>query len=262
MLPLNLQEQYQRGSSSVHRLDPRVKLLGALGLIFTASVLPFGAWLPYLLLFAATIFVAQQSKLGVFFALRRSFVALPFALAAITLPFTIPGQPLAQLGQLTVSVEGTTRLVSIVIKSWISVQMAIIMAATTPFPDLLWALRSLRVPSVLVGIISFMYRYLFVLSDEAARMMRAREVRSAEGPSPKKSGGSLFWRGKVAGGMIGILMVRAFERSERIYDAMVSRGFQGEIRLLDPPVMTDKDRNTLVGWVTYLAMVVLIGFVF
>lgn len=260
MQPLKLQEQYQDGSSAVHRLDPRVKLLGALGLIVAASSLPFGAWLPYLLLFLATLFVAQQSRLGLFFAARRSFVALPFALAAVTLPFTIPGTSLAQLGPLSVSLEGSVRFASIVVKSWVSVQIAILMAATTPFSNLLWALHALRVPRVLVGIIGFMYRYLFVLSDEAARMMRARDARSAGGVG--KSGRSLFWRGKVAGGMIGTLMIRAFERSERIYAAMVSRGYDGDMRMLTPPTMTARDRFAAVGWVTYLTMVLLIGFVF
>jgi cobalt/nickel transport system permease protein len=62
--------------------------------------------------------------------------------------------------------------------------------------------------------------------------------------------------------MVGNLTLRAFERSERIYDAMVARGFQGEIRTLTRPPMNDTDRNTLLFWVTYLAMILLIGFIF
>jgi cobalt/nickel transport system permease protein len=230
-------------------------------LFVTAStILPSGAWAPYVLLFAGTLVVARLTGLGAGFALRRSFVALPFALAAITLPFTVPGQTVAQIGGFTLSAEGSLRLLSILIKSWISVQMAILLAATTPFHDLLWALRELRVPRPLVNIVGFMYRYLFVLADEATRLMRARAARAATGP--QKSGSSIFWRGRVAGGMVGSLMLRAFERSERIYDAMVARGFKGEILSLAPPSMTDLDRNALIGWVTFLAMAILIGFVF
>ena len=62
--------------------------------------------------------------------------------------------------------------------------------------------------------------------------------------------------------MVGNLAMRAFERSERIYDAMVARGFQGEILTLTPPVLTDADRNWLIAWVTFLALVTLIGVVF
>jgi cobalt/nickel transport system permease protein len=122
-------------------------------------------------------------------------------------------------------------------------------------------MRELRLPRPLISIVSFMYRYLFVFADEALRLMRARAARSAVGTGGK-SGGGLMWRGRVAGGLVGNLALRAFERSERIYDAMVARGFQGEIKTLTSPPLTDTDRNVLVGWVTYLAMLLLVGFLF
>lgn len=259
MIHFHFAEQGQ-GASSIHGLDPRIKIVGAVLLILVSTILPAGSWGAYLLLWAATLVVARLSNLGTTFALRRSFVALPFALAAITLPFTVPGSTLVQWGGLSVSLEGTVRLVSIFVKSWVSVQMALLLTATTPFQDLLWAMRELKVPRQLVSIIGFMYRYLFVLADVTTRLMRARAARSAAGTG--KSGGSLVWRAQVAGGMVGNLMLRAFERSERIYDAMVSRGFKGELLSLTPPVMTDRDRNVFVFWITFLAMVTLIGFVF
>lgn len=236
--------------------------MGTLLFVITASLLPFGAWLPYGLLLAAAVTTAWVTGLGPGFAVKRSFVALPFALAAITLPFTVPGEPLAQLGPLTISDAGTVRFASILIKSWVSVQIAILMTFTTDFHDLLWAMRALRLPQVLVSIIGFMYRYLFVLADEALRLMRARAARSGQGPGGGRAGGSLVWRGRVAGGMVGSLALRAFERSERIHDAMLARGFQGEMKTLSPPVLTDRDRMALVGWVTFLAMTTMIGWVF
>lgn len=262
MLHIDLADQHQHGSSLIHRLDPRIKLAGTLLFIITATVLPAGAWLPYALLFVLSLAVAQRTGLGVTFALRRSFVALPFALAAITLPFTVPGQPLAQWGPLTISAEGTVRFASILIKSWLSVQMAILMTYTTAFPDLLWGMRSLRLPAALVAIVSFMYRYLFVLADEALRLTRARAARSGAGAGGQRAGGGVLWRGKVAGGMVGNLALRAFERSERIHDAMAARGYQGEMRMLDTPRLTDRDRSALVVWVSLMAMTLLIGWVF
>jgi len=262
LLHIDLADQHHHGSSLVHRLDPRTKLVGALLFIVAATVLPPGAWLPYALLFAASLVVAHRTGLGALFALRRSFVALPFALAAITLPFTVPGEILARLGPLAISAEGLVRFASILIKSWVSVQIAILMTYTTAFPDLLWGLRALRLPPALVAIIGFMYRYLFVLANEALRLTRARAARSAVGPDPRRTGGGVVWRGKVAGGLVGNLTLRAFERSERIHAAMVARGFQGEMRMLNPPHLHDIDRTALVGWVTFLAMTLLIGFVF
>ena len=81
-------------------------------------------------------------------------------------------------------------------------------------------------PQTVSGHCQLMYRYLFVFADEALRLLRARAARSAT--IDNKGGGSLWWRGKIAGGMVGNLALRAFERSERIYDAMISRGFQDE----------------------------------
>jgi cobalt/nickel transport system permease protein len=263
MLHIDLADHYQRGSSRVHRLDPRIKIVATLLFIFVATILPpthTGTWVAFVILFTTTLVVAAQSNLGIGYALKRSFVALPFALAAITLPFTVPGQSVAQFGGLTVSLEGTLRFLGIVVKSWISVQMAILLTITTAFPDMLWALRSLHVPRPLISIVAFMYRYMYVLADESLRLRRARSARAAEGAG--RSGGSLMWRGKVAGGMVGNLTLRAFERSERIYNAMLARGYQGELKTLTPPSMTDLDRNTLAGWVTFLAMVALIGFIF
>jgi cobalt/nickel transport system permease protein len=260
MLHVDLADQYRRGSSVIHQLDPRVKILGAILFIAAAALLPPGTWASFVLLWAATLFVSARTGLGIGYALKRSFVALPFALAAITLPFTVPGRPIGHLGSLTLSAEGSVRFLSILIKSWLSMQAAILLVVTAAFPDLLWGLRELRVPRTLVSIVAFMYRYLFVFADEALRLRRARAARSAQGEG--KSGGGLIWRGRVAGGMVGNLALRAFERSERIYDAMTARGFRGEIKTLDPPRLTAGDRNAGVGWVTYLAMVSLIGFVF
>jgi cobalt/nickel transport system permease protein len=247
MLPLDLTSRYQRAQSLVHTLDPRVKIVGALLLIVVASALPDGAWLGYGLLFGLALLAAHLSGLGWSYAWRRAFIVLPFTLAAITLPFTLRGTVIAQFAGLTVSLEGLVRFVSIVVKSWVSVQTAILLAATTSFPDLLWGLRALRLPRVLVSTIGFMYRYLYVLSDEAGRLLRARAARSATGPG--RSGGSLAWRGKVAGGMVGNLALRSIERSE----------FQGELRVLAAPQLGRRDWLALLGWCVAVILVLLLG---
>jgi cobalt/nickel transport system permease protein len=82
----------------------------------------------------------------------------------------------------------------------------------------------------MVAIISFMYRDLGVLGDEARRMSRARASRSAHAEG--RGGGSLLWRAKVTGSMVGSLFLRSYERGERIYAAMQARGFEGEVRHL------------------------------
>ena len=260
MLHFHLADQYRRGVSLIHRLDPRAKISSTLAFILAAALLPPGRWLELALLLVLITLVAGLTGLGAGFALRRSFVALPFALAAITLPFTVPGPIVGHVGPWAVSAAGLVRFISIVAKSWLSVQAAILLGATTAFPDLLWGLRRLRVPGPLVGIVAFMYRYLFVLADEALRLMRARAARSGAGARP--AGGGLLWRGRVAGGMVGSLALRSFERSERIYDAMVSRGFAGELKTLEPPPATGRDGVLLAGWLAALTFILLLGLIF
>ena len=92
-----------------------------------------------------------------------------------------------------------------------------------------------------MAIISFMYRYLFVLVDGASRMQRARLARSGAASGAARAGGSLAWRARVTGWMVGQLFLRSYERSERVYQAMAARGYRGEIRRLAPPSLALRD---------------------
>lgn len=240
---IHLTDLYRSGQSIGHRLDPRVKVVSAVLIILFISLTPIGAWPAYILLWAVVTAMVLLAEISPWFILRRSLIALPFALAAVTLIFTVPGRTILELPAVgwTISAEGLTRFGSIVVKSWLSVQVAVILAFTTHFTDLLWALHSLRIPKLLIAIISFMYRYLFVLADEAFRMQRARQARSAAPAGGAKAGGSVAWRAKVTGWMAGQLFLRSYERSERVYQAMAARGYRGEIRRLDPPPLVMRD---------------------
>jgi cobalt/nickel transport system permease protein len=261
MLHVNTFDRYQARHSLIHQLDPRVKVVVTILLILSNVLLPDGAWLAFGLAWGVILLINALARLPLLYAFKRSFIALPFALAAVTIMFTLPGQPLAsfQLGPwtLTISDAGLIRFVSIVIRSWLSVQVAILLVATTQFPDLMHALRHLRLPQILVAVVSFTYRYLFVLSDEVTRMLRARDARSAR-QAPYRSGGSLLWRARIAGHMIGQLFLRSYERSDRIYNAMLARGYRGHFYTLNPHVM--KSGDWLVG-AAAMAAIVLLQFV-
>ena len=132
-------------------------------------------------------------------------------------------------------------------------QVAVVLTSSTSFPHLLQAMRSLRLPKVLVAITGFTYRYLFVIADEALRLMRARVARSAA-PSGQ-GGGTVLWRARVTGSMVGSLFLRSLERSERIYSAMLARGYDGEVRALHAPTLTAHD--ILVGLPVVVALFVI-----
>ncbi len=249
-----LLDRYIAGTSPIHTLDPRVKLVLTIAFIVCAALLPAGAWLGLAGLTALVWVAIALSGVGLATILRRALVALPFALVAITVVFSVPGHPIVQLPlgaiTLTITDAGVIRFGSILWKSWISVQAALLLTATTHFVQVLWALRALRLPTIIVTLLSFMYRYLFVLVDEAQRLMRARDCRSAG------NGRSIWWRARVTGRMVGTLLLRALERSERIYVAMQSRGYTGEIRTLATPTMSRRDRQWSAIGLALLAIIV------
>lgn len=254
-------ERYQQGTTALHRLDARVKLVMALLLALGVSLTPEGVWPVYALQWCLIAAVGAAGGLSAWRLGRAAAVALPFTLAAAALVFTTPGEPVAWAGGLVITGAGLARFLSIVLKSWLAVQAALLLAMTTPFDDILAAARSLKVPDTLVAIVGFMYRYLYVLVDEAQSLLRARAARSAALPG-KPSGGSLRWRARVAGGMVGSLFLRSFERSERVYAAMLSRGYDGRLRGFAPPPLDWRSAGWAALPVLLMAVTVVLAFVF
>src|SRR5689334_3232857 len=124
-------DRYHHGHSLLHHLDARVKVVVTVAFILSNVMLPDGAWAAFGLALLFLLAANALSGLGLGFTLKRSFVALPFALAAVTAIFSIPGHVLAEwhLGMLTLlpTDAGVLRFVSILIRSWLSVQIAILL---------------------------------------------------------------------------------------------------------------------------------------
>lgn len=258
-------DPYRPRHSLIHRLDPRIKLVLAVVFILTNTLVPAGAWPIYILLFALILSVELVSELGVSFVLKRSSLALPFVLAALPLILTIPGKTLFSLPVgpwvMHASYPGLIRFASIAIKSWLSIQVAIVLASSTSFPDLLVAMRALHVPMQMVSIFGLMWRYMFVLVDEATRLLRARASRSGRNALPEtRPGGNISWRAQVTGGMAGSLLLRAFERSDRIYMAMLSRSYDGEVRSLPLPAIQPAQWAILIAGLSLFGL--FLGFAF
>lgn len=257
-------DPYRPGRSLIHQADPRVKFVLALGLILTVALAPVGAWPVYFVLFSLVLAIVILSELGVIFVFKRAMLALPFVLAALPVIFTLDGPVLFSFPVgpwvLSATTTGMERFFSVALKSWLSVQVAIVLAASTRFPELLQAMRSVGVPRLLVAIFSLMWRYLFVLADEALRLMRARAARSGAVEMERRAGGSLAWRARVTGGMAGSLFLRAIERSDRIYMAMVARGYDGEVRALPLPELRRAQWLTVFIGLGSLALFLLVAF--
>jgi cobalt/nickel transport system permease protein len=256
-------DRYHHGTSLIHHLDPRLKLLATLAFVLAASSMPPRAWPAFALLATLAVAAVIASRIPAIEVLKRSMIALPFAgMVALSIPFAHAGG--SEVDQviwawhpfgwtITVTEEGVILFGAVMVKAWLSVLVATLLLATTPLFDLLQAMRALHVPAVLTATMSFMVRYLYILAEEAGRMQTARAARSA-GP-----GGTLIWQTRVLGGMIGSLFIRSYERSERIYAAMLSRGFAGEIQTLTQLAWQRRDSWAGLAWIAALAMIVVAG---
>jgi cobalt/nickel transport system permease protein len=225
-------DRHIAGTSVVHRLDPRTKLPLTLAFIFTAILTPQGRWDIFAALGTILLVVCFAAQISPLVLIRRSLIALPFVLAAVPVLFNRPGDSLFSLPVFgwTATDTGLEALASIMVRSWLSVLVASLLTATTEADHILRALRWFGVPVMFVSTIAFMYRYIFVIGDEAQRLMTAREARSAR---PLGShGGSIRWRARTAGNMVASLFLRTLNRSERVYVAMLSRGYNGQMRSL------------------------------
>jgi cobalt/nickel transport system permease protein len=245
-LPLQIPDNYQEGSSAIHGLDPRVKVAAVVMFVLTVNLVPEGDWFTFFIFWFGVWAVIRAAGIPVVDVVHGSAVALPFVLAAIVIPFTVPGRELFALPVLgwEVTEPGLIRFLSILLRFGMAVQMAVLLTRVTRFPDVIWALRGLGLPPALVTVISLMYRYFFVIGDEALRMRRARSARSADLQGDRRP--SALWQTRVVGLMVGSLFLRALGRSERIHAAMLSRGYDGSPRLLS------SFRMELTDWLVLL----------
>jgi cobalt/nickel transport system permease protein len=222
-------DRYSDRNSFVHRLDPRTKLIATFLFILAVTLTSPSMWsvfAVYLIIIACLIVFSRVPAL---YVLKRSLVIIPFVLLiAIFVPFFRHGESVASynlwIWNVSVSYQGLQVLITILIKAWLSILSLILLTSTTKITDLLRGLEQLRLPRVMVMVLSFMYRYIFILVDEVMRMKQARDSRNF--------GGSRLWQMKTIGNMAGTLFIRSYERGERVYDAMLSRGFDGQSRTL------------------------------
>lgn len=211
---------YLDHGSVVHRLPPEVKIVAMVGYTVAVVVTPreaFWAFGAYLLPILAG---AGLARVRLRWLLLRSVIELPFVLLAVSLPLVAGGPRVTWLG-LSLSVDGLYGAWNILAKGTLGVYASLLLAATTRVDEIILGLDRLRFPPVLTQIATFMMRYLEVLAGEARRLRIARISRSDD---PR-----FLWqlRGFAAG--IGTLFLRSYERGERVYLAMISRGYAGRL---------------------------------
>lgn len=201
-------------------LAPRTRLLCTLLGVFAIALTPNGRWLTWAVYGLSVLGVILLSRVTLPVLLKR--VAVEFAFIGTVLLGTLfrsGGEVIWSWGLLQITTEGLTVLGSVTLKALLSLLMVNVLTLTTSIPALLNALVALRTPPLLVAIMASMYRYISVLLGEFNAMRRAAASRNLMG--------SNRWQRLVIGNMIGALFIRTYERGDRVYQAMLSRGYQG-----------------------------------
>ena len=250
LLDLGFLDLLARRDTWLNRLDPRVKVVVTLAFVLTvvsfdryavASLLP-------LCLFPALLLVAGELPVGYLF--RKILVLLPFALAiALCNPFFDRAVQL-RLGPLAVS-GGWLSSVSLLIRFALTVSAGLVLVATTGFIPICAALERLGCPRVFAVQLLFLYRYLFLLGEEGERLVRARDLRSFG----RRGRGA-----RVFGPLAGSLLIRSWERAQRVHLAMLCRGFRGDFPVRCRFGVGRAELCYLCGWLAFFVAGRLVDF--
>lgn len=226
------------GASPVHALDARVKVL--VTSVFIVSVVSYGRYelarlFPFFIFPAVLIALANLPPL---YLVRKVALITPFVLLAGIFNPVFDRTVVTHIGQMGIW-GGWISLASLFIRSLLTIGAAFILVATTGFTAVCQALESLGIPQLFTMQLLFLHRYIFVLADETGRAARARELRSCG----KKGLGIVSF-----GSLAGHLLLRTWQRAERVHTAMLSRGFTGRFYVYRHSRFGLSELCYLLGW--------------
>lgn len=257
-------ETYVGGRSHLHTWTPRLKLVSLALLMFAFATVKHLALIPPMLLVTSIIYGFSELPLS-FLLKRLRYPGLFILSVVLILPLTSGDTILAQWGPLAIRQEGLTTM-GLVIGRFLSIlTLGFVLMGTTPFLTLLRAMRSLGLPTILADMTLLTYRYLFETADMLATMQRSMRLRGFN-PATKQSKANrkrTRWFTldprtlSQLSGLLGTLLIRSYERSERIYKAMQLRGYG---QLQQPQLASQQPIDTPSLALTGLAVIVSIGF--
>jgi cobalt/nickel transport system permease protein len=231
-------------------IDPRVKLVSFLLLIMGVSLIHS---LPVLGgIFALVILLSLTSKISPGFFLKRVLIFVPIFTLVIAIPalFLTYGQPLVHIfGKIIITRQGALSAGFLLLRVTDSLSLGVLLVLTTPWVNILAALRWARMPALMVDILGMTYRYMFLLLHSANAMFLARRSRvigSFSGSENRR------WLGRA----LATTMVKSQRLSEDVYLAMLARGYRGEVRVLEDFRLQRRD----FIWVAFSLAVIVILF--
>ncbi|MGH9433545.1 MAG: cobalt ECF transporter T component CbiQ [Terriglobia bacterium] len=247
-------EELARTDGLLQRIDPRVKAVGIVAVVI-AVVLAHKLWM-VLGLFAVAVVMAALSHVPLQLLAKRIWIEVLLFTGVIALPapFITPGQPLVHVPVIhwAVTAQGLTAAGFLVMRVEAAATLTVLLVLSTPWSHVLKALRVLRLPAVAVVILGMTYRYIFLLLQTAHDMFesrRSRMVGELEGSD----------RRRVAAASVGVLISKSFQLSSGVYMAMQSRGFRGDVHVLEDFQTRPLDWIVLAGFFTLAIAAVWFG---
>lgn len=232
-------------------LDPRIKLLSTLAVVFAASLITEIRVL--VAIYLVTLLICYLSKIELWFFIKRVWLFIPIFAGIIALPMIfnlfIPGDPIytimhlgqgAHLGPIPlpesifITKQGSLAAVVFTMRVAACVSAVVLLFLTTPQQILFKSLRTVGVPKIYVLTLQMAYRYIFLLVEQVREMYTAKKARTI------KSRG-IIEEQKWVGGRIGYTLIRSLAMSEKVHMAMLSRGFNGEVHIMQEFRMTQRD---------------------
>jgi cobalt/nickel transport system permease protein len=260
-------ESYARRRGLLQSLDPRVKLISIIALIVAMTMVT--DWRLMLFVYALTLVFAYVSGIGLRFFIKRVWLFIPIFTGIIALPMIFnvffPGDSLvtlmtlgpgARLGPLalpeTIAItrQGTIGAIAFTMRVATCVSAAVLLFLTTPRDVLFKSLRSVGVPKVYVLTLDMCYRYIFLLTDLVKAFYTAKKSRSIKSLP-------LLEEQKWVGGRIGYTLVKSLDMAEKVHGAMVSRGFNGDVKLMEDFAMRPRDYAALLSVVSFSLLLIL-----
>lgn len=233
-----IEERFASGTSPLHRRDARVKIVGALLFITVVAITKNFTVCGAALLASLLLLISSQLPLGP--VLKRLAAANTFTLFLwLTLPFTYGGEHLLQLGPVALSDQGVRMAGLITLKTNIIVLALITLLSTSSIVNLGHGLETMKVPRRLTFLLLFSYRYVFVIYSEYLRLRRAAQLRCFVP-------GTNIHTYRTTGYLFGMTLVRSWNRSQRVYQAMQLRGFDGILHPLRTASVTSSDMAFLL----------------
>ncbi len=213
-------DRYAHLKSPIHSINTTVKLLITVIFVVSVVAIPRMSLEKFIFCVFFVAFLLFLSHVPVIYFLRNLLVLLPFVvLAGVSLLLTKEGEPLVRFYFVSIYEESLRRFLNVVSRSLISLSIVQIFITTTRFDALLDALRTFKLPDMILELFSFIYRYVFILSDE---LMRSKMAAVSRGSIDVR-----VWSHILRGAI-----VRSYERGRLIYLSMKARGFEGEFRTL------------------------------